>query len=184
MADKDFEIIVRYNRWNVEVYDNISNLLSKLNCKPNSLFSNYISGTTTINGNVFSILDSNKGISLTLNNSQIGHVNIATQNLFGRVANIEIEDEKFFFKREDLKQRFDITDKNNNILISIEGKTSKDKQKNLFGMVFFDDKLYHSVSFLNPITDQRILLYLMAICGYCIRLFLQIDTGDYNGKVS
>jgi hypothetical protein len=184
MADNDFEIIVRYNGWNVEVYDNISNLLCKLNCKSNSLFSNYISGKTKINGNVFSILDSNKGISLTLNNSQIGHVNIATQNSYGRHANIEIEDEKFFFKRDDLKQRFAVTDNSNNILITIEGKISKNKQKNLFGLVFFDDKLYHSVSVSNPTMDKRILLYLMTICGYCIRLFLQIDTGDYYQKIA
>lgn len=181
---ENFEIIVQYNGWNVEVYDNFSNQLSKLNCKPNSLFSNYISGTTTINGNVFSILDSNKGISLTLNNSHIGHVNIAKLNLYGRTANIVIEDENFFFKREDLKQRFVVTDKYDKVLIIIEGKTYKEKQRNLFGMVFFDDKLFHTVSLSKPITDRQILLYLMTICGYCIRLFLEIDTGNYNGKVS
>ena len=183
MADKDFEIIVRYSSWDVEVYDNSSNPLIKLNCKSNSWYSKYISGTAKIKGYVFSILDNNEGISLLLNNLQIGHVTIATKDLFGRLATIEIEGEKFFFERKNLKQRFTVTAKNDNILFSIDGKTYKDKQRNLFGLLFFDDKLYHSVFLSNPSTNKTMLQYLLTICGYCIRIFLQIDFGNYDGNV-
>ncbi|MFC7773906.1 hypothetical protein [Flavobacterium sp. GCM10027622] len=181
MTYQDFELTVGYNSWNVEVNDRFSNLVNRLTCKSNSFFSNYISGKAILNDNEFSIHNSNKGILLALRNSPMGRVSIVTQNPFHRCATIEMDNETFFFTRATLQQRFEVTDKDNKVLLTIDGQLVKEKQKNLFGLVYFADVLYHSVYVLHPMTEEEKIAYLLLVCGYSIRVFLAIDSGDYSG---
>ena len=69
-------------------------------------------------------------------------------------------------------------DGNDKTLIKMEGKLYREKQKSLFGLVFFDDKLYYSVYRANYFNSSLNELRLLLICGYCIRLFLSIDMAE------
>jgi len=96
MTNKDFEILVRYKSWNIEVFDGNNKLLTELKCKLNNWFSNYYSGTANINGSIYSIVSSSKGISMiTNNNLTIGEVKIVESGLLGRIANIKIQGETY-----------------------------------------------------------------------------------------
>ena len=69
-------------------------------------------------------------------------------------------------------------DTNDKTLVTIEGKLYREKQNNLFGLIYFDDKLYYSVIMSNDFKSNSNELRLLVICGYCIRLFLSIDMRD------
>ena len=69
-------------------------------------------------------------------------------------------------------------DSNGKIIFTITGKLYKGKQKNLFGLIYLDEKLFHSVTLNNDVMEEKETLQLLVTCGYCIRLFLEIDMGE------
>jgi hypothetical protein len=164
---KEFEIIIKYNSWGVDIVDRDNNLLTELKCKPNYWFSNYFSGSAKIN---------EKGIFLTSNHLKIGEVKISSSGLFGRIANIEIEEDIYILKRENLKLKFVAVSDDGETILTIDGKLYREKQRNLFGLIYFDDKLYYSVFMSKDL--QKTTIPLLKVCGYCIRLFRAKDGGD------
>ena len=178
MTDKDFEILIRYNSWNVEVFDSKGNSLTRLLIK-RKWFSNFHSGVFSIDNKEYLLNNSGKGLRLFNGNADLGQIDISTFNSWGRIASFQIEGKFFNLKRENLKQLFTLTDNSNKIIFKIDGKLYKHKQWSLFGLIYIDDKVYHSVYLSNYTLDKHVLQIILIICGYCIRVFFEIDMGDY-----
>ena len=181
--NKDLEILIKYNRRDVLVCDQNGTTVTELKCKRNHFFSNYYSGTTQIDNDKYSITCDSERITLSQNDLNIGDVRIYAKDSFDRQASIKVNGEKFNLKRKDLKQIFEVVDSNEQTVFTIRGKLYKDKQKHLLGLVYFGDKLFHSVTLDKEVVGEKIKLQLLVTCGYCIRLFLEIDMGDYHGKI-
>lgn len=182
MIARDLNLLI-YNNWNVETSDIEGNLLTDLSCKRDHWLSSFYSGTFNIGADKYVLSNSSEGIRCLLNNNLIGKVTISTSYPFGRLAIIQLADHLFKIKRENLKEEFVITCIDGNVLLSISGKVYRDKQRNFFGIIYFDNKSYYNVSLLNYNGDEHTLLALVTVCGYCIRVFLEIDMGDYPGKI-
>jgi hypothetical protein len=127
--------------------------------------------------------NSGKGLHFFNGNAGLGQVDISTFHSWGRTASFQIAGKFFNLKRENLKQVFTVTDDSNVIIFKIDGQLYKHKQWNLFGLIYIDDKLYHSVYLSNYTLDKHVLQTILVICGYCIRVFLEIDMGDYSGQI-
>jgi len=180
--NNDVEILIRYQSRNVLLIDRNETILTNLKCEKNHCFSSYYSGTSQIDNDIYSIACNSEKIILSYNNLNIGEIRLFSGEIFDRKAVIEIKDEKYKLNRKNLKQIFEVEDSSGQRLLTITGKVKKERQNNLFGKFYFDDKLYHSVTLDKEIDDlKKIQLYLA--CGYCIRIFLDIDMGDYNGKI-
>ena len=183
MTDKDFEILICYNSWKVEIYDSKGNFLTRLLCKRNKWFSSFHSGVFYVDNKEYLLRNSSKGLHFFNGNADLGQIDISIFNSSGRIASFQIADKFFKLKREKLKQQFTVTDNSNKILFKIDGKLYKHKQWNLFGLFYIDDKLYHSVYLSDYTIDKQALQKILVICGYCIRIFLEIDMGDYSGEI-
>jgi hypothetical protein len=128
------------------VSDQNGTTLAEFKCKRNHFFLNYYSGTTQIYIDKYSITCDSEKITLSQKDLNIGNVSLFAKDSFYRQASIEINGEKFHLKRKKLKQIFEVVDANEQTVFTINGKLYKDKQKNLFGLIYFDDK---TVSFGN-----------------------------------
>ena len=179
MKKENFEIVVKYSRWEIEIIDtNDCSKILELKKISKSWFSTNNSGSFFIGNTKYELLTKNNGAHLLENGyKKVGQVTFSDQRTSGysRSANIEIEGMNLVFTRENLKQIFALATEDDNTVLTITGKLYPERQKNLFKFFYIDDKLYHSVILNEHITRINLLLILV-ICGYSIRFFLEMDS--------
>ncbi|RDV10254.1 hypothetical protein DXT99_26645 [Pontibacter diazotrophicus] len=178
MNNKDFDMSVEYDRWNVELKDVHQNQTTTLKSKPNGWFSNYYSGSTNIDNTDFNIERNSKGIVLNANQSVIGNVKTSKFGFFGREAIIILSGEKYILKRESLPLKFVVLNEQREVIINITGFVDRKKQANLFSLIYSPSKLLYSVHLQKELEVSTTTLFLLLVCGYCTELFNEIDRGE------
>lgn len=175
---RKFILRIHYADWLVQVFDENKNLLTDLTRTNNWSKTKYF-GKGLVNNSLIEISEHSDKISITYNViNELGSIEYIQTNGFERTAKIILENNSFVFTRKDLAQEFMLEDASHNQIAYINGKLRKDKDANILGLIYFPKSLYHVVELnTNNISIDKA-LELLLICGFCMRKFQQIDSGD------
>lgn len=171
MPQKHFELTIGYGKWTIDLKDSDGNPITSLRTVDQKWYSNFFSSSFEIGGERISIKKKARDASIEIDEYQIGEIKTEQASGFERKSTIKLGEFFYFLKQKNWKAPFVIFDEQDKCLMTIEGKVYRDKQRNFFGLIYVDDKLFYDISVEESFLNNKDLGKLLVLIGYSIRLF-------------